>query len=132
MSLKYIDIKLAIIGDGEEKKKLEKLIIQLKLEDKIKLIESQENIYNYLSKSHFYISTSKWEGSSLAMIDAAYVGIPILCSDCPSGRKEFINNDERGYIFNSNDKNVQEEFQLFHYLLTYNHYCQYYYKIFEK
>ena len=104
LSLKYRDIKLAIIGDGEEKKKIEKLIIQLKLENRIKLIESQENIYNYLSKSHYYISTSKWEGSSLAMIDAAYVGIPILCSNCPSGRKEFINNDERGYIFNSNDK----------------------------
>ena len=34
------------------------------------------------------------------MVDALYVGIPILCSDCPSGRREFIDNNERGVLYN--------------------------------
>ena len=39
------------------------------------------------------------EGPDLAMLDAAYFNLPIICSNCLSGRKEFINNGEAGYIF---------------------------------
>ena len=37
------------------------------------------------------------------MLDAAFMNVPLICSDCKSGRKEFINNNERGYIFKTND-----------------------------
>ena len=97
--LKYDDIKLLIIGSGEEKFFLDDLVNRYNLKDKVKLINYEKNIYKYLKKSNYYISTSIWEGSSLAMIDAAYIGIPILCSDCPSGRQEFIGNDERGFLY---------------------------------
>ena len=91
---KYNDFKLAIIGDGEEKEYLLKLIKRNNLDSVVKIIGYKENIYNYLRASNYYISTSNWEGSSLAMIDAAVIGLPILCSDCPTGRKEFIGDNE--------------------------------------
>ena len=100
---KYRDIKLLIIGSGEEKKILQNLITKLKIEDKVKLLGYEKNIYRYLKNSNFYISTSIWEGSSLAMIDAAYMGLPLLCSNCPAGRKEFIEKDKRGFLFNEGD-----------------------------
>ena len=103
LASEYSDIKLLIIGSGEMKITLEKLINNLRLQNKIKLIDREQNIYKYLKKSHYYISTSTWEGSSLAMIDAAYLGVPILCSDCPSGRKEFIGKNERGFLYNEGD-----------------------------
>ena len=101
--IRYNNIKLLIIGSGEQKIFIEKLIKDLCLQDKIKLISYEKNIYQYLKKSNYYISTSIWEGSSLAMVDAAYMGIPILCSDCPTGRKEFIGNDEKGFLYKEND-----------------------------
>ena len=67
---------------------------------KIKLIFG--NIIPFLQIMS-YISTSIWEGSSLAMIDAAFMGLPILCSNCPTGRKEFIKDNKRGYIFKTNN-----------------------------
>ena len=100
---KYNNIKLLIIGSGEMKIKLEKLINKLGIQNKIKLINHEKNIYKYLIKSNYYISTSIWEGSSLAMIDAAHLGIPILCSNCPTGRKEFIGKDNRGFLYNEGD-----------------------------
>ena len=118
---KYNNFKLVIIGDGEEKEMLLKLIKKLNLEDHVNIYEYKENIYNYLNSSNYYVSTSEWEGSSLAMIDAAVMGIPILCSDCPTGRKEFIGEDERGYLYLQNnskdflfkfDKMVNEEAKL--------------------
>ena len=102
---KYNDIKLIIIGDGEEKDHLKDLVIELNIINKVKLIDYHSNIYKYLKRSNYYISTSIWEGSSLAMIDAAFVGIPILCSDCPAGRKEFIGKNERGFLYKQNDSN---------------------------
>ena len=103
--LKYNDIKLIIIGNGEEKDHLKHLITELNIANKVKLIDYQSNIYKYLKNSNYYISTSVWEGSSLAMIDAAFIGIPILCSDCPTGRKEFIGKNERGFLYKQNDSN---------------------------
>ena len=100
LASKYDDIKLLIIGSGEMKITIEQLIRKLDIQNKIRIIDHKKNIYNYLKKSKYYISTSVWEGSSLAMIDAAYIGIPILCSNCPSGRKEFIGNNERGFLYN--------------------------------
>ena len=96
---KYNNIKLLIIGSGEMKISIEKLINKLGIQNKIKILDHKKNIYNYLKKSNYYISTSVWEGSSLAMIDAAYMGIPILCSSCPTGRKEFIGNNEKGFLY---------------------------------
>tara|TARA_B100000767_G_scaffold55259_1_gene50710 strand:- start:392 stop:1585 length:1194 start_codon:yes stop_codon:yes gene_type:complete len=97
---KYKNVKLLIIGSGEMKNKLIKLINKLDIQNKVKLIDHEKNIYKYLIKSNYYISTSIWEGSSLAMIDAAHLGIPILCSNCPTGRKEFIGEDKRGFLYN--------------------------------
>jgi glycosyltransferase involved in cell wall biosynthesis len=39
------------------------------------------------------------------MLDASFLNIPIICSDCQSGRKEFIDNGKRGYIFKTNNIN---------------------------
>ena len=107
------NLKLIIIGDGEKKEELLRQANDLGLHDSVQFIGYKKNVYNYLKHSNYYISTSNWEGSSLSMIDAAYIGIPILCSDCPSGRKEFIGVDKRGYLYvNNNDQDFLEKFNL--------------------
>lgn len=107
------NLQLIIIGDGEKKEELLLQANELGLCDNIKFVGYKKNVYNYLKHSNYYISTSNWEGSSLSMIDAAYIGIPILCSDCPSGRKEFIDIDKRGYLYATNDdQDFIEKFNL--------------------
>ena len=97
------DLHLTIIGDGEDKKKIEKKINDLEINHYVTLAGFQKNIYNYLKNSMCYVSSSLWEGPDLAMLDAAFLNVPLICSDCKNGRKEFINNNERGYIFKTND-----------------------------
>jgi glycosyltransferase involved in cell wall biosynthesis len=99
------DINLIIIGEGEDRKKIESKIEKLNLKDKIILLGYQDNIYKYLKRAYCYLSTSIWEGPDLAMLDASFLNIPIICSDCQSGRKEFIDNGKRGYIFKTNNIN---------------------------
>jgi len=97
------NLHLTIIGDGEDRKKIENKIDELNINKHVTLAGFQKNIYNYLENSICYISSSLWEGPDLAMLDAAFMNVPLICSDCKSGRKEFINNNERGYIFKTND-----------------------------
>ncbi len=108
------DLKLTIIGDGENRELIENKIQSLGLKQNVKLEGFQKNIYKYLNNSICYFSTSLWEGPDLAMLDAAFSNIPIICSDCKSGRKEFIDNNNRGYIFKTNDLNsALKTFEIF-------------------
>lgn len=108
------DLHLTIIGEGEDRKLIEKRISDLEIKNFVTLEGYQDNVYKYLNNSLCYFSTSLWEGPDLAMLDAAFLNVPIICSNCQSGRKEFIDNNKRGYIFRTNDMNsLIEAYKLF-------------------
>jgi len=109
------DIHLTIIGEGEDRNLIEKKIRDLEIDKNVTLEGYQKNIYKYLNNPLCYFSTSLWEGGpDLAMLDAAFLNVPIICSDCKSGRKEFIENNKRGYIFKTNNMNsLISAFELF-------------------
>ena len=108
------DLKLTIIGEGEDREIIENKIRSLGIESHVKLEGFQKNVYKYLNNSLCYFSTSLWEGPDLAMLDAAFSNVPIICSDCKNGRKEFIENNKRGYIFKTNDFNsAVKAFEIF-------------------
>ena len=108
------DIHITIIGEGEDRNLIEKKIKDLGIDKNVTLEGYQKNIYKYLNNPLCYFSASLWEGPDLAMLDAAFLNVPIICSDCKSGRKEFIENNKRGYIFKTNDMNsLISAFELF-------------------
>ena len=96
--------KLLIIGDGELKDEIKKKIEQKKLNKNIRLIPFRNNIYNYLNLSSGFILSSLWEDPGFVLIEAAYLNIPILSSDCKNGPKEILNNGNNGVLFKSNNK----------------------------
>ncbi len=93
--------KLLIIGNGELKGHLNKLIRKFKLEKKIILLNYKKNIFTYIKKAKAVIVASLWEDPGFVMIESAYSKKTIICSDCPSGPKEFIGKNRGGFLFNS-------------------------------
>ncbi len=93
--------KLLIIGDGELKGHLVKLIKKLKLEKSIFLLNYRKNIFYYIKKAKAVIITSLWEDPGFVMIESAYSKKLVICSDCPSGPKEFIGKNKGGFLFSS-------------------------------
>ncbi len=93
--------KLLIIGDGELKGYLIRLIQKFKLEKKIFLLNYRKNIFYYIKKAKAVIVTSLWEDPGFVMIESAYTKKLIICSDCPSGPKEFIGKNKGGFLFSS-------------------------------
>ena len=93
---------LAIAGEGEQKKKIEKLIKNYNLENKVLLLGYQNNIHNLLKNCYCFILTSLWEDPGFVLVEAGYNNCQVVSSNCPNGPKEIINVDG-GYLFQSNN-----------------------------
>ena len=66
------DLILYIIGEGEEKKNLKKIISKYKLEKNVFLLGHKKNIYEYLLNAKALISCSLWEDPGAVMIVATW------------------------------------------------------------
>ncbi|MCL2154840.1 MAG: glycosyltransferase [Leptospirales bacterium] len=100
---KNIKSQLVIIGDGPERSKLEKLIIDNQQHD-IYLLGWQENPFKYLKQSDLFVLSSNWEGFGNVIIEAMACGIPVISTDCPFGPREIIQNNVNGILVPVNDK----------------------------
>lgn len=95
--------KLCIIGDGEKKEYLQKLIIQNKMENKILLLGYKNNPYKYLFNCKALISTSLYEDPGFAIVEAFYLNKPVISSNAENGPKEMSEIPEIGYFFEKNN-----------------------------
>ncbi len=89
---------ISILGDGNGKDDFKKQIIFEGLTDKIKLLGAQINIADFLINSFCYISTSKWEGMPLGVIEAMAVGLPIIATNV-TGNKDVVKNNVNGFLY---------------------------------
>ena len=102
--LKTSDNNLIIIGEGEQRDSLQKLIEKKKLKDKITLIGYKDNVFEYFEKSKCFILSSLWEDPGFVLVESAYMNTPIISSDCDNGPKEILGDGSNGILFKSNNK----------------------------
>ena len=111
---KFVDLKLVILGEGELKENLINQVKKLNLLNDVKFLGYTTNVFKYYKNSLCFILTSEWEDPGFVIVEAAASKIPIISSDCKNGPKEFINFDERGYLYKNYDfesfKSKFEEF----------------------
>ena len=100
---KLMDIKLVIIGSGEEEEELLKLIVELKLEKYVIMMRYKKNIFNYLNNSLFFVLTSDWEDPGFVLVEAAICNKLILSSNVKNGPIEFVDNENNGILYEKND-----------------------------
>ena len=106
--------ELLIIGEGELENDYRRIIKKGNLKSKVNILGYKKNIFNYIYKAKCVISSSLWEDPGFIMVESAFVGTPIISSDCPNGPKEFIGNGDNGFIFKSNNENsFKEELDIF-------------------
>ena len=95
---------LIILGDGEERNKLEKKIIKKKLQKNIYLTGYVENVFKYFKNGEVFILSSLWEEVGFVMVEAALTNLFIISSNCPNGPTEFLSDGKHGILFESNKK----------------------------
>ena len=97
------NLNLVIVGEGEERSKLESYIKSKNLDAKVFLTGYIENIYPLIKKSIAIISSSLWEDPGAVMIEASYCNKNVISSNCPNGPEEFLSSDSGNYLFINND-----------------------------
>ena len=109
---KFPKLKYISIGDGDERKNLEKLKRELKLDNNVKLIFSsteQEKVA-LLEQSDVFVMPSvvykkSVEGFGITYIEAASYGTPSI-GGIYGGEGDAIKSGQTGYLCNGNDLNA--------------------------
>ena len=106
---KFPNLTLVIIGVGELNQNLIEQVKRLNLNKDVKFLGYKKNIFNYFKDALCFVLSSNWEDPGFVLIESAASKIPIISSDCKNGPKEFILNDERGYLYKNNNMASFEE-----------------------
>lgn len=98
---------LYIAGDGPEKKQIEKIIKDNKMQKRIKLLGylNTEDMQDTLRKCKFLVLPSVWyENCPFSIIEALAMGKPVVASKI-GGIPELIEEYKTGYLYKYDDKN---------------------------
>ena len=102
---KYPEYILIILGDGEKKSEILKLIKTLGIENKVHLVGFQENVYQYLIKADCFVLSSLWEDPGFVLLEAGLSNTTVISSNCKNGPQEILDNENNGYLFKNNNLN---------------------------
>lgn len=86
-----------IMGDGEEKDNIKKIIAETNLGDTVKILDFQTNPYKYIAHSDVYVCSSYAEGYSTAVSESVALNVPVITTEC-SGMREIFGENECGII----------------------------------
>lgn len=90
--------RLIILGDGEERTRLQDLIVQLNLEDSVDMPGFVQNPFAYMAKSTVFVLSSIYEGLPNVLIQALALGVPVISTNCDSGPREILQDGRLGSL----------------------------------
>ena len=101
------DIELVIVGDGIERKKLEKLSVDLNIEKKVSFIGFKDNIISWLDNADIFIYPSRWEEAfGISVVEAMARGcFPIVSNK--GGLPEVVNFNEE-CLFDNEEQLIEK------------------------
>jgi len=107
------EIKSLIIGDGPEKKKLEKLTQKLNLEKNIKFLgflENQNDVYALMKSSKVFVLPSTREGFGLVVTEANACGLPVITVNHEdNAARDLIEEGKNGFVCQLNEEEIAKK-----------------------
>lgn len=88
--------RLVILGEGDERAALERLVHRLGLDDAVDLPGFVANPYAWMARAQVFVLSSAWEGSPNALTEALHLGTPVVATDCRSGPRELLADGRYG------------------------------------
>ena len=92
------EMRLLILGEGEERSAIESLIRALGLETSVHLPGSVDNPYPYMARCSAFVLSSSFEGLGNVLIEAMACGASIVATDCKYGPAEILENGRYGAL----------------------------------
>ncbi len=98
----YPNIQYFIVGHGILENKVRSWITQYGLSDITAVLINPDNIFELLNKSDIFLSTSLYEGTSNAIMEALNSSLPVVCTSV-GDNPYLVENDINGYVCNVGD-----------------------------
>ena len=98
----FPDIRVLIVGDGEEHAELRAEIARCGLKRHVLLLGHRTDVADVLAAMDVCVSTSIWEGSPLAVMEFMAAGKPIVATRV-GGIPDLITHGEHGLLVDSED-----------------------------
>src|SRR5699024_8781890 len=93
-----IDVSLTVLGEGPERRKLEKLIDVLDVGDLVELPGYVTDVQERLQSTSFCMLTSTSEGLPLSLMESMGAGCVPIVYDITYGPRDLIDQGENGFI----------------------------------
>lgn len=99
------DWVLDIVGEGPEEGFFRSLIMDCKLEDRIRIYPFTKDIHRHYVRGSVYVLASRWEGMPLVLMEAMAYGLPVIASDIPICRELL---EEKGMAVLFEKENIRQ------------------------
>ncbi|MDD2237194.1 MAG: glycosyltransferase [Kiritimatiellae bacterium] len=99
-----LGLKLFLVGDGMERKRLEKMVFELKIGENVHFLGERSDISAILNQMDVGVLIPKSnEGLSNSILEYMAAGLPVVCSDC-GGNAELVKQGENGFVVPISDE----------------------------
>lgn len=89
--------RLILVGDGNKKQEYEQYITEHNLQEYIKILGRREDVPQILKLTNIYVASSLREGLPVNIMEAMYMGLPVIATD-NRGHRELVENGVNGII----------------------------------
>ena len=101
--------RLILVGDGNKKQEYEQYITEHNLQEYIKILGRREDVPQILKLTNIYVASSLREGLPVNIMEAMYMGLPVIATD-NRGHRELVENEINGFIV-KNQKELKESIE---------------------
>jgi glycosyltransferase involved in cell wall biosynthesis len=90
--------RLVVLGEGEERRRLERLARRLGWASDVDLAGYSPNPYPAMAAADALVLSSRREGLPTVLLEALALGTPVVATDCESGPREILENGRLGRL----------------------------------
>ncbi|WP_280545704.1 glycosyltransferase [Halomonas sp. 11-S5] len=101
-------LQLVLVGDGQERPRLEALASELGISERVVFAGQRTNPYPWMHHARLFVLSSRFEGMGIVLFEALACGTPVLSVDCPGGIREILKGELASCVVPHDEERLAE------------------------